>query len=388
TIEPMNSFCPNSESAARYLYESTKSIFDNVPHLGGMITISHGERITSCLSMMNAPDDSRKNPCGGKCQLEVGEILAKTLGPMAKGIHDANPEAELISWLYMPYPEQISEWIYKLPEKLDENVILAFNFESGVNKVQLGKIRSGGDYWLSAVGPSDRFGRIAATARGRCSMAAKLQVCCSHEIASVPFVPVPGLVYRKYKAMRALGVEHVIQCWYFGNYPGLMNRAAGKLAFEDFDSRSEAEFLKELALPDWGGDAAGITEVWARFADGYSNYPLDNMFQYYSPMHDGPVWPLHLKQVMRGLPRTWKPDEEPAGDAIGECMQNHSLAENAILTRRISCEWHKGFELFRKIMPSHSDSKECRNDGSLYEALDILFNSCANIFEFYQLRSS
>lgn len=387
-ITPVNSFCPRSESAARYLYESAKSIFTNVPHLGGMITISLGECITSCLSMMNTITDDRKNPCPGKCNLETSDILVKTLNPLAKGIHDANPDAELISWLYIPQPQQTSEWIYKLPEKLNKNVILAFNFESGVNKLQLGKIRCGGDYWLSTVGPSDRFGRIATVAKKRCAMAAKLQVCCSHEIATVPFIPVPGLLYRKYKAMKEVGVEHVIQCWYFGNFPGLMNRAAGKLAFEDFDSLSENEFLSELALVSWRENADDIVKVWVHFANAYCNYPLDNMFQYYGPMHDGPVWPLHLKQVMLPLPRTWKPDTEPAGDSIGECMQNHTLAENVILTRRLSNEWHDGFKLFKKILPAHLNSKECRDDALLYEALDLLFKSCANILEFYQVRNS
>jgi hypothetical protein len=51
-----------------------------------------------------------------------------------------------------------------------------FNFESGTTKYQTGRVHAGGDYWLSAVGPSDRFGRIAAAAKGHCELAAKLQV--------------------------------------------------------------------------------------------------------------------------------------------------------------------------------------------------------------------
>ena len=57
------------------------------------------------------------------------------------------------------------------------------------------------------------------------------------------------------------GVSHVIQCWYFGNYPGAMNRAAGALAYEDFSS-SEEEFLTRLAGPEWGPRAADMAEVW------------------------------------------------------------------------------------------------------------------------------
>ena len=37
-------FCPNSETAQQYLYQSVNKIFKEVPELGGMINISHGER--------------------------------------------------------------------------------------------------------------------------------------------------------------------------------------------------------------------------------------------------------------------------------------------------------------------------------------------------------
>ena len=381
----MPTFCPNSPTARQYLYECTNSLFSAVPHLGGLITISHGERPTSCLSTLSVYGN-RKNPCEGKCDLSIGEILSRVLLPMADGMHAANPEAELISWLYMPYRDQLSSWIYQMPEKLTKDVILAFNFESGCNKEQLGKVRNGGDYWLSCVGPSDRFGRMASAARGRCEMAAKLQVCCSHELATVPFLPVPGLIYRKYREMKALGVQHVIQCWYFGNYPGLMNKAAGRLAFEDF-SRGEEAFLEELAFGEWAAHAKDMAQIWRDFADAYANYPLDIQFQYYGPMHDGTVWPLHLKQVMRQLPRTWKPDAEPAGDAIGECMFNHELSETMVLARKIADAWHRGFEKFRAFAAEYGSRKERRLDATLYEALDIHFRSAANVLTFYSLRN-
>ena len=381
-----NTFCPKSDAAQKYLYECTNSLFSRVANLGGLMLISYGERPTSCLSTASF-FNNEAHPCGDKCQLSVGEIFSKVLTPMEKGMHDANPEAELLSWLYMPYNQQGGSWIYNIPDNLTDKVILATNFESGCNKKQLGKVHTGGDYWLSCVGPSDRFSRMAAAARGKCEMAAKLQVCCSHEMASVPFIPVPGLLYRKYREMYKLGVKHAVQCWYFGNYPGLMNRAAARLAFEDF-TRSEDEFLRDLAFGDWGNEYAGkIVEVWKRFAESYSDYPLDIQFQYYGPMHDGAVWPLHLQLTRRQMPRSWKPDLFPAGDAIGESMFNHTLAETTILTRRMADNWAKGMEIFKEIEPLFADRKERRLDSTLYRAINIHMASGANIMEFYLLRN-
>ena len=372
-------FCVNSPEARQYLEECTYSLFSSVPHLGGIINISYGERPTSCLSRF-----SPLNECGKLCEnCSFGspkEIFKAVNASMARGMKRANPTAEFISWLYIPYAEQIHGWVYELPKDLDGEVVVSFNFESGVTRSQLGRTRAGGDYWLSAVGPSDRFCRMAQSCEGHAEMSAKIQVGCSHEVATIPYVPVPGILYRKYREMKRLGVRHVMQCWYFGNYPGLMNEAAGKLAFEDF-SNDEDAFLQELAMPDWGADAAHAVAAWKLFAEAYGNYPLDIQFQYYGPMHDGPVWPLHLKYNFSSLTRSWQPDAFPSGDAIGECLANFRLDEAERLCTMLSAKWHEGLLELRK-----TDADRHRMELSLAEALDIQFASAANILRFYAMR--
>ena len=97
---------------------------------------------------------------------------------------------------------------------------------------QLGKTRQGVDYWLSYAGPSQLFEATGdeAVKKGK-HMFMKTQTCCSHEVATVPYVPVPGILFKKYKNAFKYNVEGVMQCWYFGNYPSMMSRAAGELAF-------------------------------------------------------------------------------------------------------------------------------------------------------------
>jgi len=118
-------------------------------------------------------------------------------------MHDASPNAELISWLYMPDPYMFStgdsyelgDWVYELPAHTPKGVILQFNFESGVTRTVSGKFLVGGDYWISIPGPSSRFSRLAEIAReNETEVSAKIQTGCSHEVASVPFVPVPALL--------------------------------------------------------------------------------------------------------------------------------------------------------------------------------------------------
>ena len=375
-------FCIRSDSAKDYLRQSTYSLFSKVPHLGGLMMISHGERPTSCLSSLHSLREQDR-PCPD-CSLSVGGILKEVLGALRSGMREAAPEAEVLSWLYQPWAEQHGEWIYHLPDELDQlddKVILAYNCESGCEKRQAGKLRIGGDYWQSAR-PSDRFGRMAQAARGRCRFAAKLQVCCSHELATVPFMPVPGMLYRKYKVLQDVGVTDVIQCWYFGNYPGLMSRAAGRLAFWDFRKGDENAFLTALAKTDWGEHAGQVVRAWQLFDAGYEAYPVNILMQYYGPMHDGAVWPLHLRLARRRLPRTWKPDAEPAGDAIGECLADFTLAEAAAVTLKMNRLWQQGLAELAGIKPE--DGPE--NELALYEAIGLHFTAAADIFEFYRLR--
>jgi len=378
-------FCPFSKTAQQYLYEAVNGIFNSVPGLGGMINITHGERSTTCLSSVPAIDNKAVN-CLVCSKHKHWEIIHSSLSAMEKGMHAAAPDAQLISWLYMPYAKPLAEWVFEIPEHVPDNVILQFNFESGGTKEQLGKSRTGGDYWLSYTGPCESFRRIAESAiTSEAQLSAKIQVGCSHEAATIPFIPVPALLYRKYRKMHELGVASVMQCWYFGNYPGIMNKTAGMLALEDFES-GEKDFLKKLALPDWGSHADDAVAAWTLFADGYSNYPLSNMFQYYGPMHDGVVWPLHIYPVNTPLAPTWKLEFGTSGDCIGECLENHAIDEAIILCREMFEKWNRGVDILNKIRADFTDNPARLKDIGLAEALGIQFKSGYNILRFYALR--
>lgn len=378
-------FCPFSDTAQNYLYEAVNGIFKSVPSLGGLINISQGERATTCLSSVPATEN-RTVDCPVCSQKKHWEILHSSLSAMEKGMHDAAPDAQLISWLYIPYTNEFADWVFEIPKHIPKNVTLQFNFESGGTEEQNGKLRTGGDYWLSYVGPSDRFKRIAESAKiGGIAMSAKIQVGCSHEVASVPFVPVPAQLFRKYHEMKKLGVSNVMQCWYFGNYPGIMNKAAGMLAFEDFEA-GEKDFLKKLALPEWGRHANAVVSAWMLFTDGYSNYPFSNMFQYYGPMHDGVVWPLYLYPEYKTLSPTWLLQFGTSGDLIGECLDAHTIEEAESLCRTLSEKWNQGVEILKAICKDFENNPARLKDIGVAEALGIQFESGYNILRFYALR--
>ena len=358
-----------------------------MPNLGGLINISHGERITNCLSALPAVSDAQV-ACPRCSKLPKWKIHADAARAMSEGMRESNPEAELISWLYQPQPEaERAPWVFDLARHVPEGVIIQYNFESGAFKKQLGRWRSGGDYWLSFCGPAQPFARIADAARASgAELSAKIQVGCSHEVATVPFVPAPGLLYDKYAQMKKAGCSSVMQCWYFGNYPGIMNEAAGELAFEDFNGAKE-DFLVRLARPKWRANAGKAAKIWNACAEGYSHYPLSNDMQYYGPVHAGIVWPLHFDIGMRPLNPTWKPDGAPNGETIGEALENHSLEEALELARTVCAEMESAEPEMEEIEKSLApDDAGRRLDIGLMKALKIQFESARNILEFYLLR--
>jgi len=391
-----NAFCPSSEVSQRYLYASTHFIFSQVPHLGGMINISHGERLTTCQSLVAATSNQRSS-CPICSKKEPWEIIHSTLKPMAAGMHDANPDATFIAWFYMPQDAPLGDWVYELPKHCPEHVTMQFNFESGVTKDDFGRGRRGADYWISTPGPSRRYERLASFAKSAGTpMSAKIQTGCSHEVATIPFVPAPGMIYRKFSAMRELGVSQVMLCWYFGNYPGIMNRAAGELSFEPFPATEEA-FLNRLVRPEWGRHAGTVAHALGLFAEGYGHYPLVTEFQYWGPMHDGVVWPLLLRPQDVALAPTWQiawhtgqhigQPFAPSGDRIGEALgQEYALPEAIEACRAMSETWDRGVALLRAVETDPALLPERRLDIGVARALGIQFRSGLNILRFYDLR--
>lgn len=398
-------FCPSNQEAYNYLYETVKTIFTEVPNLGGIINISHGERGTTCLSSVPATSSYEgKIDCPRCKNKKPWEILYASLLPMEKGMHDVSPEAELISWLYMPQPQNyiggddfsLGSWVYDIPAHTPPNVILQFNFESGVTKEVFDKLLVGGDYWISTPGPSDRFVKIANVAKeSGTPVSAKIQTGNSHEMATVPYIPVPTLLYRKFDSMKRLGVTHTMLSWYFGSYPGLMNKGAGLLSMNAYADVND--FLESLASIYWKEeDIPKLIEAWTLFGEAFSYYPLTNTFQYYGPMHDGIVWPLYIIPQDKYLSPTWLLGSSsqanvkvwpPSGDRIGECLGwNLTLDEVVVLCKQMADKWEEGMQHLKGIEKKYRHDNDRILDLVVTKAVQIHLKSSYNILRFYLTR--
>ena len=365
--------CPRIDKVREHVIYCLEHIFGTIPKLGGYITIPAGERPTTCASI------GTYNTCPRCARYSRGENLAYSIDLIKEGLRRAGTGAEFISWTYGHRywdDEDIKQYIEHAPS----DVVLMQNFEDRGVDVQLGKKRIAWDYWLSYPGPSDMFAisaRIAAA--NNKPMYAKMQVCSSHEIATVPYIPVPGILYDKYRAARDLGVMGVMECWYFGNYPSLMNRASTELSYMD-DTTDKNTFLYELAARLYGrSEAESILHAWQEFEEGYRNYPTNIMMSYYGPMHDGIAWDMFPIPVNRALPRSWLLLDPPDGDRIGECLfKGHTLDEAILLSERMKDAFARGCAM----LPLDKDDEH----SLCASAIELLLASGSNILKFYKLR--
>lgn len=373
----VNTVCLSTEIGRAYILEQTEKLCRLVPELGGYMGITAGERFTHCASST----DALFKKCPRCSKRRHGEMLAEAVNLIREGMRRAGTGAQYISWTYghrLWTHDEICDYV----RNADDDIMLMQNFEEIAYPKQLGKERIAVDYWLSYPGPSTMFEVTAREAiEKKKHIFAKMQICCSHELATVPYIPAPGIVFDKYKGAYGLSVEGVLQCWYFGNYPSIMSKAAGELSFcSDFSDKDG--FLRYLAATYFGESRADeVVKAWRLFEEGYTNYPINIMFSYFGPMHDGVVWQLWLKPKDRTLPRSWQLLDTPDGDRIHECMwTGHTHDEMIILSERMRTNWHEGMKHLSSV---------CEEEiYPLAKSIDILLDSGTNILKFYKLRES
>lgn len=378
-------FCPAFEGK-QYLYDMFHQLFSRIRHLGGFLAIVQGEGAGVCPEFLKYGPI----PCQDKCKLQPAEVFATQLKAMYDGMHDATPEAELFAWYYLPFVKDPADYLEQMMALAPKGIVFQYNAESGAAPVQLGKPRPIADYWQAYTDAAPAFRKFAGMAkRQQQRLSAKIQVGTSHEIGSVPYIPAPGLTYRKYKVLQEVGATDVMQVWGTGGTPGLMNYAAGRLAFTDCSKVTEHEFLLELGADLWGREYAPVVaEAWRKLSDAFEqNYPYSNMVQYYGPVADGVTWPLHAYPVDRILLPTWVDDQERfSGDNLCVCLNNHSFDEMVLLFTRLHEQWKEGTDLLRSVAKAKTLSAQQQRDLVRTEALEIIFGCAKHIFRFYQLR--
>lgn len=375
-------FCTSTPEFYDYIKECLSKLFNYIPDLAGFINITTGEALSGCGStiIFDCP----------RCKEKFGthaKTLAATEKMFADVMKEVAPGAKFISWTYAQrgWKEHIPDAFYQSLEERDASVIHMQNFEDEGEAIQLGKKRKLFDYWLSFVGPGKIMKEsLEVNNRRGVETFAKLQVCSSFDFGCIPYVPAPGILYDKYSYMLSNKISGAMMCWYTGNYPGLMNKAACELSFTPFH-KAKDDFLLDLAKTFWGKNSEAMVKAWKLFEEGYKNYPLNKAFLWFSPFVDAPVSPLHLEPVDLPMASSWKYTEPAGGDRIGETLlDGHTLEEAITLVSNMQNCWDKG----AKILSDLNDTAYIprTEQFAIINAMQILITSGNNLLKFYHLR--
>jgi len=340
--------CTSTETVQQYMREATRRLLEQLPHLGGVILITASEYWTHCWSRVSlrgpggyvpAAEAAENVQCPRCARREPADLVADLVGCWAAAAAQVKPRPRVIAWNWswsMWYGEPQREILQRLPDGAE---ILA-GWERGGHTRRCGKDVLIDEYSLGYVGPSERFVRTRRIAGGRgLAVHAKLQIGTTHEIATVPNLPLMANLYRKLRGLASQHVAGVMACWSVG-CRFTLNTAAMR-HFLDHPDAAEDLFLKELCRSYFGqADAAAVARAWRAFCDAFGKYPFANKVIYRLPINYAPAFPLVARFRGAQMGRSWH--EHEWGDAFDDQYESYTLAEVLAGFEAMIPHWDRG----------------------------------------------
>ena len=318
--------CTSTPEVQNYLYQGMKRLFTMVPELAGFFTITMSENLTNCYSRLDG-----EMQCPRCKNREPWEIVAEVNNIMAKGAHDASPNAKAIAWTW----GWSDEWTEKAVSLLTEGQIVQCTSEEAM-RFCIGEVNGSVlDYTMSLCGPGEKAKKVWQTAK-ECGLktSAKVQINNTWELASVPYIPVFDKVAEHIENLKEHGIQHLHVSWTLGGCPSPNLRLAAWL----MDGKGNLEKF----LYDWLGEKIGrdVNKAQAKLSRAFSHYPFHLNTLYYGPQSFGPMAPFFLYQTgyqatMVGYP--YDDIERWSGIYPNDVYENEY--------RQLCIEWREGLEL-------------------------------------------
>ena len=386
-----SAMCTSEPKVRAFLREAAETLSLRLPGLGGAILITASEYLAHCYSQYPIQHDITYWPkptkplgCPRCAQRHPREIVEDVVKSIHSGFDAAGNGAEVIAW----------NWSWSMYEKdpqkqivgmLPRDVTLMAGFERGGFKTIFGKRRVIDEYALSYAGPSERLVASVKAARHRgMKTMAKLQIGVTHELGTVPNLPLIGNLYEKARAMRRLKATSYMGCWNFGNM-----LTANTAAFNAFlgakrlPPRPQAltGFARDY-LP--GCDVKGVAKAWEIFGEAMDNYPFCIPFLYEAPLTYAvahPIEPAPLRPA--GVGPAWRLVER--GDELRGTFGCYSLGEIIKGLGALTRIWWRGAKCFEDAIAG-CEAPAAQQERNSVRMAGHCFHSSWNLYKAYQLR--
>ena len=374
--------CTSVPLVRQWVKESLTNVFDNVPELGGVFTISGSENLTHCWSKQHGDE------CPRCSKREPAEVIAEINKTVADGVWEGNPDAKVIVWDW-GWPDGTAwgknRWAADVIKQLPDHV-----YHMSVSEWSLPLFRGGvetnvGEYSISAVGPGPRALRLWDLAKSRnLKTIAKVQVNNTWELSAIPYLPVMNLIGEHIKNLQKANVDGLMLSWSLGGYPS-PNLELVKY-IQDHPSQTLAESLLEIANNRYGIKAAPeAVKAWDIFSSAFTEFPY-GLSVYTAPMSYGVSNPFYAdstgkKSTMLGFP--FDDLEKWRGVYPAEILADQFV--------KLADEWEKGLPYFKNALEktdNHTQKINAIEDYRFAATAWIHFKSVANQVRFIMARDS
>lgn len=359
----------------RWLENSLAYLFEKVPGLGGIFTITGSENLTHCAS------HNQWSQCP-RCKTRTDDdLIVEVNAAMERGVHRSAPDAKVIVW----------DWGWKghglapsIIERLPKQVSLMSVSEWAL-PIERGGVKSTvGEYSLSAVGPGPRATAEWKTALDcGLSTVAKVQLNCTWELSSMPYLPVVDLVARHCKRLSEAGVSGIMLGWSLGGYPSPNLEVAYEFAKTPL--ATEDDVLQRVAEHRFGTNAAPLARsAWSKMSAAFEAYPYGGGL-YTAPTQMGPANRFYSKSTgydatMVGLPY----------DAISNWCAQYPPEVFASQFEKVASGWQEGVAILRQAV-EQTDAEHYElavSELRFAEAAGLHFASVARQVRFVLLRNA
>lgn len=277
--------CTSHPDVQTYLKNAVQSLCEAVPDIGGFFTITSSENLTNCYSRVL----DKETNCPVCKERLTADIISEINNKIAEGAHAVNPKIRVIAWTWgwvgrnMDFAETA-----KCVEKTDKSITIMCTSEEAKAYTVGGCSGNVRDYSMSIIGPGERSQSVWKAAREKgYRIGAKVQVNCTWECSSVPFIPVQGNVQKHMENLSQEGVRDILLSWTVGGYPSDNLKLISSFFF---DNNEDVDVYKVL----YGQESERAKEASACFGEAFREFPFSVKTLYKGPQNGGPSNLLYL----------------------------------------------------------------------------------------------
>ena len=389
--------CTSTPEVQDFLVNSVRHVFEQVPGLGGILSLTYSENLTNCYSrtysqkaangkgVRNAFDPTSTNPKNAEAAacprcLERGPevVNAEVCTLLERGMRLAGSQGRLLLYLW----STPKEWIPGILQHLPANSGVLCVSEWGTPFTRGDYHGEVNEYSISVIGPSEQSLRQWTQARSyQLKTVAKMQAANTYEFSSIPYIPAVRRVAEHISNLVKAGVDGLMLGWTAGGSPSPNLELVSVFARTPETSVQDA--MQAVAASRFGVEAAPeVVAAWNKLSDAYGEFPFDISVCYAGPQSLGPANLLYARPSgFRSSMVTFPFDDlETWRGPYSATTLRHQFEKVAEL-------WREGVDLLGGLRLTHP-SAAMEDEWRIARAALIHFQSTVNQIRFVQVRET